>query len=177
MQISELLGVLGVLATSPRQFQCTSNLEAYSLGVIYTMIRSNSSIRLTIFLLQTLIQACRFNIQSSWYLNPHDSLQAIHYRFYQMQHCLVTNVLVQQMLRQVQYGSYQSFWQSGWTCQHNQPNHMDLCTLLVSPPHILKLEDVGSIVQSSWTTEEMSVSFFRQAGAPEIGGSDSVKSS
>jgi len=108
VQISELLGVLGVLAVSPRLIRCTSNQEEYTPEVIFIMFKSNSTIRLTIFLLHTLIQACKFNIQSSRYLNAHDYLQAIRYRFYQMQHSLAPTVPVQQLLRQVQYASYQS---------------------------------------------------------------------
>jgi hypothetical protein len=51
-----------------------------------------------------------------------------------MQHySLATNVQLQQLLQQVQYVSYLSVWQSGWTCQHNQLNPVDLCTVLESP--------------------------------------------
>jgi len=175
VQISELLGVLGVLAVSPRLFRCTLNLEAYSPEVIFIMFKSNSTIRVTIFLLHTLIQACKFNIQSSRYLNPQDYLQGIRYWFHEMQHCLAPNVPVQQLLRQVQYAFYHSVWQPGWTHQHNQPNHADLCTLLESPPHIVVLQDVISIDQSSCTSKKRSVAFFWRADGPEVGGSDSVE--
>jgi len=69
MQISE---VLGILAASPRLFQHTSNLEPYSLEVTITMFMSYGTIRLTIFLLHTLIPALDLNIHTSRYLNPHD---------------------------------------------------------------------------------------------------------
>jgi len=147
--MSELLGVLDA---SPRVFQCTSNLEPYSPEVIIIMFISNSTLQLTIFCTPW-FRHCNFNTQSSRYLNPHDYLQAIRYSFYLMQHhSLAPNVQVQQLLWQVQYASYQSVWQPGWTRQHNQPNHEDLCTLLESPPHILEVEDVISIVGCSCTS-------------------------
>jgi len=152
MQISELLGVLGVLAASPRLFWWTMNLAASSPGVINIMFMSYSTSRLTIILLHTLIQACKFNIQSSRYLNPQDYLQAIHYQFYQRQCSLASNVPVQQMLQQGQYASYQCVWQPEWTRQHNQPNYADRWTLLESPPHILQLEDLISIARSVCTS-------------------------
>jgi len=148
MQISELLGVW---ATSLRRFRCISNLEPYSPRVIIITSISNSTVPLTLFLLHTLIQALPLNIQSSRYLNPHDNLQPICYRCYLIQHSLAPNVPVQQLLRQVQHATYQSVWQPGWTRQHNHPNHEALSTLLESPPHILELEDVISIVESSCT--------------------------
>jgi len=61
------------------------------------------------------------------------------------------NVQVQQSLQQVEYVSYQSIWQPRYTHPHNHLNHADLCTLLESPPHILEVEDVISIVGSSCT--------------------------
>ena len=149
MQMSELLGVL---AASPRVFRCTSNMEPYSPGVIIILFISNSTIQLTIFCTPWL-RYCNFNTQSGRYLNPHDYLQAIRYRFYLMQHySLAPNVQVQQLLWLVQYASSQSVWQPGWTRQHNHPNHEDLCTLLESPLHILEVEDVLSIVKSSSTS-------------------------
>ena len=151
MQILEVLRVLGVLAASPRLFRCTSNLKAYSPGEMFILLNQNSTIWVTIFVLHTLIQACKFKIQSSRYLNPHDYLQSIHYRLYQMQYSLATNVPVKQLLRQVQYASDESVGQPGWIRQHNHPYHADLCTLLQLPPHILVLEDIISIVQSSCT--------------------------
>jgi len=149
VQISELLGVL---AASPRVLRCTSNLQPYSPGVIIIMFISNRSIQLTIFCTPW-FRHCNFNTQSSRYLNLHDYLQAIRYQFYLMQHYSVApDVQVQQLLPQVQYASYQSLWQPGWTRQHNQPNHADLCTVLESPPHILEVEDVICIVGSSCTS-------------------------
>ena len=44
VQISELLGVL---AASPRLFQCISNLELYTPEVSIKMVISNSTIQLT----------------------------------------------------------------------------------------------------------------------------------
>ena len=149
MQISE---ILGALAASPRVFRCTSNLEPYSPQVIVIMFISNSPIQLTNFCTPW-FRYCNFNTQSSRYLNPHDNLQAIRYWFYLMQHySLPPNVQVQQLLRQVQYASYQSVWQPRWTCQPNQPNYVDLCTLLESPLHILDVENKISIVEYSCTT-------------------------
>jgi len=174
MQISELLGVL---AASARVCRCTSNLEPYSTWVIIIMFIFNSTIQLTMFCTPW-FRHCNFKTQSSRYLNPHDYLQAIRYRFYMMQHySLAPDVQVQQLLRQVQYASYQSVWQPGWTRQHNQPNHADLCTLLESPRHNLEVEDVISIVESCCSSQWRSIKFFRRAGLREIGGSDSVESS
>jgi len=117
------------------------------------------------------------NIQSSRYFNPHDYLQTIRYWFYLMQRSLASNVPVEQLLRLVQYAWYQSVWQPGWTRQCIQPNPADLCSLLELPQHILELEDVISIFESSCTSREQLISFFGRAGAPEIGRSDSVESS
>jgi len=95
-----------------------------------------------------------------------------------MQHYSLTpNVQVQQLLQKVQYTSSQYVRQPGWTRQHNQPNHADLCALLESPPHILEGEDKISIVGSSCTACRRWILIFRRADAPEIGGSDSVESS
>jgi len=102
VQISELLGVL---AASPSVFWCTSNLEPYSPGAIIIMFISNSTIQLTIFCTPW-FRHCNFNTLSSRYLNPHDYLKAIRNWFHLMQHySLTSNVQVQQLLRQVQYGS------------------------------------------------------------------------
>jgi len=76
----------------------------------------------------------------------------------------------------VQYALYQSVWQPGWTCQHNQPNHADHCTLFESPPHMLGPQEIISIVECSWTSQIRWISFFRWVGAAEIGGSDLVES-
>ena len=94
-----------------------------------------------------------------------------------MQYSLAPNVPALQLLRQVQYASHQSVWQPRWTHQHNQANNADHCTSLESPPHILELEDIISFIQSSGTSQKPSISFFLQAGSPEIGTSDSVESS
>ena len=144
MQIVELLGVM---AASPRVVRFTLKLEPYSPGVIIIMFISNSTIQLTIFYTPW-FRHCSFNTQSSRYLKPHDYLKAIRYWFNLMQHySLAPNVQVQQLLWQVQYASYQSVWQSGWTRQHNQPNYGNLCTLLESPQNILEVQDIISIVQ------------------------------
>jgi len=143
------LELLGELAASPRVFRCTSNLEPYSLVVIIIMFISHSTIQLTIFCTPW-FRHCNFDTQSRRCLNAHDDLQAIHYWFYLMQYySLEQNVQVQQLLRQVHYVSYLSVWQPGSSRQHNQPNHVDWCTLLKSPPHILEIEDVISIDESS----------------------------
>jgi hypothetical protein len=173
----QVLKLLGVLAASERVLWCTSNLEPYSPGVIIIMFISNGTIQLTIFCTPW-FRHCNFNIQSSKYLYPHDELQAIHYRFYLIQqYSPAPNVHVQQLLLQVQYASYQSVWQPGWTRQHNQPSHADLCTVWVSPPHNPEVEDVISTVGSSSTSWRRWIMIFRQAGAAEIEGSDSVGSS
>jgi len=94
-----------------------------------------------------------------------------------MQHSPAPNVPGQLLLQWVQYASYSFVWQSGWTCQQNQPNPEDLWTLLESPPRILELEDVIPIVESSGTSWKRSIMLSQLAGAPEIEGSDSVGSS
>jgi len=148
----QILELLGVLAASLRVFRCTSKLEPYSLGVIIIMFISNSTIQLTIFCTPW-FRHCNFNTQSSRYLNPHDYLEAIRYRFYLMQHySLAPNVQVQQLLWQVQYASNQSVWQPGWTRQQYQPNDADLYTFLESPPPILEVEEVMSTVGTSCTS-------------------------
>jgi len=147
----QILELLGVLAMSPREYQCSSNLELYSPGVNIIFFISNSSIQLTI-LCTPWFRHCNFNTQSSRYLNPHDYIQAIRYWFYLMQHySLAPNVQLQQLRQQVQYASYHSVWQPGWTRQHNQPNHADLWTLLESPLHKLDVENVLSIAESFCT--------------------------
>ena len=144
----QILVKLGVLGTFPRLLWFTLNLEPYTLGVIIIMFISNSTIQLTIFLLHTLIQTLKLNMQSSSYLNPHDILETIRYRFYLMWHFLAPNVPVQHVLQHVQYASYQSVWQPRWTRQHNQPHHADICSVLESPTHIHEQEDVISIVEA-----------------------------
>jgi len=72
------------------------------------MFMSNGIIQVTIFLLHTWFQTLQLNIQSHRYLDPHDHIQPIHCRLYLMQHSLTRNVLVQQLLRQVQYACYHS---------------------------------------------------------------------
>jgi len=165
VQISELLGVL---ARSPRLFCSTSNLEPYSAQVIFLMFISICTIRLTIFLLHTLSQECKFDAQSSRYSNPQDYLQAICYRFYLMQNSLAPNVQVQQLLQQVQYASYLAVWPPGWTCRHNQPNHVDWSTLLESPLPNPEGEEVLSIVELSSTRWKRSILLFWWADTPEI---------
>jgi len=110
------------------------------------------------------------------YRNPHFYLRSICYRSYLVRHSLARNVPVQQLLWQVLYASSHSVWQLGWTRQYNQTNHADLWTLLESPLHILELEDVISIVESSCTILKRPIMFFVQAGNPEIGGSGSAES-
>jgi hypothetical protein len=43
------------------------------------------------------------------------------------------------------------------------------------PPHIVEVEYVITIVGSCCTSNRRSISFFWQAAAPEIGGSDLVE--
>jgi len=117
------------------------------------------------------------NIQSGRYLYQHDNLQAIHYPYRPMQHSPTPNVQVQLLRQRVQNASYSFVWQPGWTRQHNQPNHADLCALLESPPRVLELEDVLPIIESSGTSEMRSIMLSRLAGTSEIGGSELVESS
>jgi len=81
-----------------------------------------------------------------------------------MQHSLGPNVLVQQLLWLLDYASNQSVWQSGWPHHKNQTNHLDLCTLLESPPHILELEEVISVVESSSTSWRSLIACFQWEG-------------
>jgi len=148
VQISELMSELAASATILR---CTSILVLYSLGLNIIMFISNGTIQLNIFLLHTFIPVLEFNIQSSRYLNPHDYFQGIQYQFYRMQHSVAPYLPVQQLLWQVPFACYQSVWQPGWTRQHNQPNHADLCTLFKSPPHIVVIEHIRSFVECSCT--------------------------
>ena len=167
MQISE---VLGILATSSRVLQQTSNLEPYSRDVIIIIFMLTSTIPLTIFC-TSWFRHCNFNTHPSRYLNPHDYFQAIHCQLDLMQHyAFARNVQVQHLLQQVQYASDQSVWHFRWTHQHNQYNQANHCTLLESPPHILELEDVISIVGSSCTSQRRWILIFRWADASEIGG-------
>jgi len=93
-----------------------------------------------------------------------------------MQNSVAANEPAQQLLQQVQDVSYQSVCKPGSTRQYNQHNHVDLCTLLESPPHILELQDVICNVQYFCPSETWFISWFSRAGTPEIAVSDSVES-
>ena len=148
----QILDLVGVLATFPRLFQCIWNLEPCFPAVIIIIFLPNSTIQLTIFLLHTFIQSVFLDVRSSRYQSSHDYLQAINYWSYLMQLSLAPNVPVEQLLWQEHYVSYQSHWQTGWSCQYNQANHPDLCSLLESLLHNLELDDVISRVELSWTS-------------------------
>ena len=132
--------------SSAWQVRCTSsrNLREWK----YSMFLSNSTIRYTIPHLHTWIWHSNWtDIQSGRYLNWHDNLQVIHYRCPRLELSPTRSVLVQLMLPRVQYAYYSFVWQPRWSCQHNQPNHEDLCTLLESPAHILELVVIIPIVE------------------------------
>jgi len=149
VQISERMGIL---ATFPRPFLCTSMLEPNSPGLIIIMFISNSTIWSTIFHLHTLIQAYMFNIQSSRYPHRDNYLQAVWYRCYVMQNSLSLIVWVPQLLWQVQYVCYQSLWPAGKTSRYNQRGHADLCSLWESLPHNLEVQNVICIAVSFRTS-------------------------
>jgi hypothetical protein len=114
------------------------------------------------------------NIQYSRYQNGHEYLQAVCYRCHPMQDPFARHLPVQQLLRWVQYASYLSGWQPGWTNPRTKPNNESIETLLESPQPILELEDVIPIVESFCTSYKWSILFSPQADAPDIGGSDLV---
>jgi len=93
-----------------------------------------------------------------------------------MQHYVPPNVFFQQWLQLVEFASDWSVWQSGSIHRHNQPNSMNLCTLLVSPPHILELVDEIPIVESSCTSWKSSILLSQLAVTPDIWGSDAIDS-
>ena len=79
-------------------------------------------------------------------------------------------------IAQTSYTSYWSGCEPVYTHQYNEPHHIDLSTLLESPPPDLEHADVLHIVESSCTLKKRSLWLCQLVGVPDVGKSDMVES-